>query len=341
MMMWMRGTNLWSVLLLGLGVMACDGTALVGAQSPVGSGGSSPMGGAGTGAPVGDGPAEGLDTSADAGWAGPWIFFDSLRALNRDIYAILPDGSSLRRLTVSPAIDREPAVSPDGRTLAFASDRNGTFQVYLMPLPGGVVRQLTRSTQGADQPAWSPDGKHLAFRSGLAVHLIGVDGQGERPLPRVTDSIETAHPTFASNDVLVFDSYNRIDSVDLRSGSMKSIVPGWTTAQQHPAISPDGHTLAFSVICDVNGIWLTSVENGIPGCQGGTRVALSGFARFPSISATGLIAFERGEAPSGSGPAPGPARIGLADGALRVIDVTHGEGDDRNAAWSPASLVLP
>jgi hypothetical protein len=349
MKIWMRGISTWSVWVLGLGFAACDSTSLVGAQSQTGGAGSSATGGAGTGAPpVVDWPAEGLGASS-GGQAGPWLFFDSLRGSNRDIFAIQPDGSSLKRMTTSASIEREPAVSPDGKTLAFASNRSGVFQVYLMPLPGGVVHRLTNRMPEADQPAWSPDGTQLAFHSDDAVYVIGVDGQGERlavELERAGGLRDAGHPTFARADLLVYDSYNSIDSVNLGTGEKKSILPGFTGPQQRPSISPDGHLFAFSMMCEqnVNAVWLKTLASPGFGCRDGTRVTVEGYARFPAIAPTGgLIAFEHGDTTPdlAYGATLGPARIGVADGVLQVSDVTHGEGDDRNPSWSPASLVLP
>ena len=137
------------------------------AGAPTGSGGS-PTGSAG--ASTGSGGSVGAAGVA-GGMSGPWLFFDSLQGLNRDVYAVQADGSSLKRITTSAATEREPAVSPDGKTLAYSSDESGSFQIRrvargdLMPLPTGPERQLTNDVQGAEQPSWSPDGQHLAYHN--------------------------------------------------------------------------------------------------------------------------------------------------------------------------------
>jgi len=53
------------------------------------------------------------------------VAFESTRDGNNEIYVAAPDGTNQRRLTTNPALDESPAVSPDGRRIAFASDRNG------------------------------------------------------------------------------------------------------------------------------------------------------------------------------------------------------------------------
>src|SRR4051794_38987232 len=85
-----------------------------------------------------------------------WIAFDSDRdGLNRDIYLMRADGSSLTRVTNDPSIEQQPAWSPDGLQLAFASNRDGsTMQIYTLDLATSSVSQVTHSSEGADQPAW-------------------------------------------------------------------------------------------------------------------------------------------------------------------------------------------
>lgn len=65
--------------------------------------------------------------------------------------------------------DNSPAWSPDGKTLAFLSARDGTSQVYLLSLEGGEAKKLTQLSTGADLFHWSPDGKTLAFTSSVYV----------------------------------------------------------------------------------------------------------------------------------------------------------------------------
>ena len=69
-----------------------------------------------------------------------------------------------RQLTRTSGSDSSPAWSPDGKRIAFLSDRCGAKQVFLLPIDGGEARQLTDLKQGVDgPPVWSPDGAMIAF----------------------------------------------------------------------------------------------------------------------------------------------------------------------------------
>ena len=75
------------------------------------------------------------------------------------------DGTGQTRLTNSPNQDLEPAWSPDGQKIAFASNRNGGPNIWIMNANGTRPTQLTSTTQPEGDPAWSPDGTKIAFSS--------------------------------------------------------------------------------------------------------------------------------------------------------------------------------
>lgn len=70
-------------------------------------------------------------------------------------------GGAALRLTQHSAIESSPAFSPDGKQIAFISEREGSRQVYVMPAGGGVPTQMTWHTDGYDIREWMPDGKGL------------------------------------------------------------------------------------------------------------------------------------------------------------------------------------
>jgi TolB protein len=112
----------------------------------------------------------------------------------------------MRRLTQTSAIDTGPCYSPDGRSIAFESDRDGSQQLYVMASDGSGQRRISFGEGRYSTPVWSPRGDLLAFTKQLSgSFLIGVmrtDGSGERIL---TEGFHNEGPTWAPNGrVLMF-----------------------------------------------------------------------------------------------------------------------------------------
>jgi dipeptidyl aminopeptidase/acylaminoacyl peptidase len=85
-----------------------------------------------------------------------------------NIWLVGTSGGDAIQLTQSGK-DSAPSWSPDGKTLAFLSGRDGTSQVYVISMEGGEAKKLTTLSTGADLFKWSPDGKSIAFTSGVYV----------------------------------------------------------------------------------------------------------------------------------------------------------------------------
>jgi Tol biopolymer transport system component len=148
--------------------------------------------------------ATGSGRTADSAQAGAKIAF----VRSNELYVVGLDGSEPRRLTHN-ARPVAPSWSPDGRMIAFGSDRDGNPEVYVMNADGNDQRDLTRDPTKDRAPAWSPDGRKIAFErwgpahAGPEIYVMNLDGSGQRNLTR--------HP---ANDV-------------------------------HPVWSPDGRKIAF------------------------------------------------------------------------------------------------
>jgi len=99
-----------------------------------------------------------------------------------EIVTVPAEGGDGTQLTDDPAKDFMPAWSPDGKTIAFVSDRGGLQYIYLMDADGGNPRRLTTNEFPELAPAWSPDGSQIAFYSGnndvTNIYVVGADGSG-------------------------------------------------------------------------------------------------------------------------------------------------------------------
>lgn len=80
-----------------------------------------------------------------------------------DIWTADENGQNIQRLTVNRARDVYPRFSPDGRWIAFSSDRNGNLDVFLIPSAGGTVTQLTFHSADDTVLGWKPDGSGVLF----------------------------------------------------------------------------------------------------------------------------------------------------------------------------------
>lgn len=208
---------------------------------------------------------EGTWMSVDVSPDGRTLVFDLLG----DLYAVPIAGGEARALTSGPAFDCEPRFSPDGKTIAFTSDRGGIDNLWLIDADGSHPRALTREKDAYVRgPAWTPDGtwvlarKEDGKRAGLPpvelwmYHRDGGDGV------RLTsaDVLNSAAGPVASPDgrFLYFagrqrrfnyvpnlrDGLWQIYRYDRATAESLPITEGYGGAAR-PAISPDGKSLVY------------------------------------------------------------------------------------------------
>ena len=106
------------------------------------------------------------EVSADGKWAAFVVSTPDMEA-NRNasnVWMVSTAGGEAMQVTQS-GHDSSPAWSPDGKTLAFLSSRDGNSQVYLLSMEGGEAKKLTTLSTSADLFQWAPDGKSIAFTS--------------------------------------------------------------------------------------------------------------------------------------------------------------------------------
>jgi TolB protein len=192
-----------------------------------------------------------------------WVFDPYMDIFDADL-----DGGDLRQLTDTLGYDAEGAYSPDGRLIAFCSDRDGDPDLYVMNADGSGVRQLTDSPGYDGGPFISPDGRWVVFRSDrkqkemLQIHCIGIDGANEVAL---TDNVgvnwapywhpsepyiiwtgaDHSDPTQRPNYDLWLLKY-KIDEGRLAADGPIERVTDHPTADVLPVFSPDGKQLMWT-----------------------------------------------------------------------------------------------
>ena len=111
------------------------------------------------------------------------IAFESDRdwdALHFEIYVMDTDGGNQRNLSNNRGDDRQPSWSPDGKQIAFMSDRGGPQQICVMNADGANQRSLSNNDFKDSNPSWSQDGKRIAYVSQRAgapeIYVMNADG---------------------------------------------------------------------------------------------------------------------------------------------------------------------
>ena len=175
------------------------------------------------------------------------IAFSSTRDGNSEIYVMDSDGGNQIRLTHDPAMDSDPAWSPDGNRIAFVSRRNGGVdRIYVMDSDGQRLKQLTKDFN-CSEPAWSPDGTKIAFtRSGAGrqVWVMDADGGNQTRLTHVGQNYDPAWSPDGSRIAITSSRLGGGIVVMAENGENQERLTRGVWAHENPSWSPDGHWIA-------------------------------------------------------------------------------------------------
>lgn len=180
------------------------------------------------------------------------------------LFAYQPGRFPIYRLTSGGWHDIHPAISPNGKMLAFSSNRDRYWELYTLDLENGQTNRITFSPEFDGNPSWSPDGLWLAYEaympggtgSDFEIFIKPVDGSHE-PIRLTNDPAADHSPTWSpqgrkiafvsdrsgSEDIWIAD----LDKIDHR---FENISRNGRASETHPGWSPDGNRLLWTLSTD-------------------------------------------------------------------------------------------
>src|ERR1700733_4984504 len=198
------------------------------------------------------------------------------------VWMMNADGTGVRQMTQGDKSEVSPIFSPDGKWIAFVSDRDGNSNLYVMPLGGGEAKKLTDISTGVSDPLWSPDGKNIAFSTDVYPECGVDDACNKKIADRWQDGPLKAHMA----DDLLYRHWTQwkdgtrthIFVADAQTGNLKDLTPGDFDSPTFELgaplaydFSPDGKEFAYVSNHDKNqatstnkDIWIVSVDSTKP-----------------------------------------------------------------------------
>ncbi len=240
---------------------------------------------------------------------------------------------AMTRLITSQREDDSPQFSPDGKKIAFASNRAGSMEIWVCPSGGSSPLQLTHMVTQAGSPRWSPDGRYLAYdaQQEMQGDIFVIDAEGGAPRRLTTEPSADVLPSWSRDGAWIYFCSNRggdrqIWKMPATGGHAVQLTrKGGFEAVE----APDGKTVYYSKNRGVNGLWTVPATGGeetpVP------ELAQAGYWRSWTMTGDGIYFI------ANAGPAP-PRPLNFFSFAMRRV--TQIGTVDRDPLWYVPGLAV-